>query len=293
MSERDPKNRKPRWLLKRLPAGPEMLRIEGLLGSRHLHTVCQEALCPNMGECFSAGTATFLILGDRCTRNCRFCAVGKGNPLTPDPDEPERVAKTVQEMGLRFAVVTSVTRDDLPDGGAEHFARTVHAIRKHCPQIKVEVLVPDFCGDRQSLEVVASARPDVLNHNLETVPRLYPLARPGADYRRSLDVLRVFKKLLPEFHTKSGLMLGLGESPDEVRSVMKDLREALCDGLTLGQYLAPSRDHLPVQRYIPPEEFETFRRDAIQMGFVAVASGPYVRSSYHAADMFPAPEGKA
>jgi lipoic acid synthetase len=285
-SEAKARPRKPPWLIKRLPVGPGMMRTLELLRAHQLHTVCQEALCPNQGECFSAGTATFLILGDRCTRRCRFCAVAKGDPSTPDPGEPERVAKTVQAMGLRFAVITSVTRDDLPDGGAEHFARTVRAIRDLCPNTGVEILVPDFNGDPRALEVVAAARPDVLNHNLETVPRIYPQVRPGAYYRRSLELLGAFKRLAPDILTKSGLMLGLGETRDEVREVMKDLRGIMCDGLTLGQYLSPSKEHMPVDRYVPPEEFHSLRHEALEMGFTAVASGPFVRSSYRAGEMF-------
>ncbi len=285
--------RKPRWLVKRLPQGPGMMRTSELLRAKRLHTVCQEALCPNQGECFSAGTATFLILGDRCTRGCRFCAVAKGDPLPPDPGEPMRVAQAIQAMELRFAVVTSVTRDDLPDGGADHFARTVQAIRDLCPGTGVEILVPDFNGDPRSIEIIAAASPDVLNHNLETVPRLYHQVRPGADYRRSLELLAVIKRLAPGIRTKSGLMLGLGEVPEEVRAVMKDLRGVSCDGLTLGQYLAPSRKHLPVDRYVPPEEFQVLRGVALEMGFEGVVSGPFVRSSYRAGNMFPQGGGSA
>ena len=282
----DIRQKKPRWLIKKLPAGPGMMRTMGLLRDHCLHTVCQEALCPNQGECFSAGTATFMILGNRCTRRCRFCAVAKGDPIPLDPGEPERVAETVRAMGLRFAVITSVTRDDLPDGGAGHFVRTVRAIRKLCPGTGVEILTPDFNGDSRAVEAVAAARPDVLNHNLEIVPRLYPKVRPGADYRRSLEVLAAFKRLAPDVRTKSGLMLGLGETSDEVRAVLKDLRAVMCDGLTLGQYLSPSKKHLPVNRYVPPDEFEALRREALAMGFCGVASGPFVRSSYRAGELF-------
>jgi len=287
------RRRKPPWLTKKLPAGPDMMRTVRLLRAQQLHTVCQEALCPNQGECFSAGTATFLILGDRCTRRCRFCAVAKGDPFPPDPEEPERVAKTVQAMGLSFAVITSVTRDDLPDGGAGYFAQTVRAIRDACPGTGVEILVPDFNGDSRAVGVAADALPDVLNHNLETVPRLYTQVRPGADYRRSLELLAAVKRLAPHVHTKSGLMLGLGENDDEIFEVMKDLRDVKCEGLTLGQYLAPSENHLPVHRYVPPDEFEHLRRKALAIGFTAVASGPFVRSSYRAGEMFGQDQGKS
>ncbi|MBW2147001.1 MAG: lipoyl synthase [Deltaproteobacteria bacterium] len=289
--KRQPGLRKPRWLVKRLPSGPGMMRTTGLLRAKRLHTVCQEAICPNQGECFSAGTATFLILGDRCTRGCRFCAVAKEDPLPPDPGEPVRVAQAVRAMGLRFAVVTSVTRDDLPDGGAGHFALTVQAIRELCPGTGVEILVPDFNGDPRSIQAVVAAGPDVLNHNLETVPRLYPQVRPGADYRRSLELLAAVKRRTPGIRTKSGLMLGLGEEPKEVRAVMEDLLSASCDGLTIGQYLAPSKEHLPVDRYVPPEEFQALRKEALAMGFAAAASGPFVRSSYRAGEMFPSEDG--
>lgn len=277
---------KPPWLKRRIPSGATYQEIRGLIQETHLHTVCQEACCPNLGECFSQGTATFLILGDRCTRNCRFCAVAHGPAGPPDPAEPLRVAEAIGHMKLRYAVVTSVTRDDLPDGGAFIFAETIRRIREKRPETKVEVLIPDFCGDLQSLKTVLEARPDVLNHNVETVPRLYASVRPGAVFRRSIDLLRSAHRLDPSIPTKSGLMLGLGERPEEVQQVLSDLVEAGCRILTLGQYLQPSVDHLPVERFVTPEEFEEWRKKALEMGFREVASGPFVRSSYHAQELF-------
>ena len=280
------KLQKPPWLKRRIPSGATYQEIRGLIQETHLHTVCQEACCPNLGECFSQGTATFLILGDRCTRNCRFCAVAHGPKDPPDPTEPLRVAEAIGHMKLRYAVVTSVTRDDLPDGGASLFAETIRRIREKRPETKVEVLIPDFCGDHQSLKTVLAARPDVLNHNVETVPRLYASVRPQAVYQRSIDLLKNAHRLDPSIPTKSGLMLGLGERPEEVEQVLNDLLEAGCRILTLGQYLQPSADHLPVERFVPPEEFEELRKKALEMGFREVASGPFVRSSYHAQELF-------
>jgi lipoic acid synthetase len=277
---------KPPWLKRRIPSGATYQEIRGLLQKTHLHTVCQEACCPNLGECFSQGTATFLILGDRCTRNCRFCAVAHG-PVEPlDPGEPSRVAGAVHTMKLRYVVVTSVTRDDLPDGGAFAFAETIRRIREKRPETKVEVLIPDFGGDLQSLKTVLQARPDVLNHNVETVPRLYASVRPGAVYRRSIDLLKNAHQMDPSIPTKSGLMLGLGERPEEVQQVLNDLLEAGCRILTLGQYLQPSAEHLAVERFVSPEEFEEWRKKGLEMGFREVASGPFVRSSYHAQEIF-------
>ena len=273
---------KPPWLRVRLPAGGTYQEVNSLLDNLGLHTVCEEARCPNKGECFHSGTATFLILGDVCTRRCRFCAVAKGTPQPLDWDEPERVARAVEALGLRYAVITSVTRDDVPDGGAGIFAETIRAIRRRMPACRVEVLVPDFQGSEDALRVVMDAGPDVLNHNLETVPRLYPTARPGADYARSLRLLRQAKALSPTALTKTGLMLGLGETPDEARAVMADLVSVGCDLLTLGQYLQPSRAHLPVERYVPPEEFAALAREGVAMGLKHVEAGPLVRSSYHA-----------
>jgi lipoic acid synthetase len=284
--EHKQKLRKPPWLKRRIPSGATYQETRRLLQETHLHTVCQEACCPNLGECFSRGTATFLILGDRCTRNCRFCAVGHGPADPPDPEEPLQVANAVDRMTLRYAVVTSVTRDDLTDGGASVFAETIRRIRERRPETRVEVLIPDFRGDLQSLKTVLDARPDVLNHNVETVPRLYPSVRPGAVYERSIALLRSSHRMDPSVPTKSGLMLGLGEKPDEVQRVLSDLLEAGCRVLTLGQYLQPSAEHLPVERFVPPEEFEAWRKKALDMGFRGVASGPFVRSSYHAREVF-------
>jgi lipoic acid synthetase len=282
--------RKPPWLKRRIPAGATYREVHRILQSSTLHTVCQEAHCPNQGECFSQGTATFLILGDRCTRNCRFCAVAHGPVGPPDIDEPRRVAEAVQSMGLRFVVVTSVTRDDLPDGGSGHFARTIREIRRRVPRARIEVLVPDFQGSDGALRTVVEARPDVINHNLETVPRLYPKVRPGADYHRSLQLLKQVREFSPHIPTKSGLMVGLGESPEELRQALFDLLEVACRILTLGQYLQPSRDHLPVERFLPPEAFEQWREVALEMGFREVASGPFVRSSYRAGELYEALE---
>jgi lipoyl synthase len=278
--------RKPAWLKQRLPSGPEFEKIRGMLHKDRLHTVCQEAGCPNIWECFSHHTATFLILGSRCTRNCRFCAVTEGPLEPPDPHEPARVASAARKMGLKYVVVTSVTRDDLPDGGAGSFAETIEKIRQEIPDGCVEVLIPDFQGSKKALETVLNAHPDVLNHNIETVPRLYPEVRPQADYRQSLDLIRHVHDYNPALLTKSGLMLGLGEHPAEISLTLEDMRKAGCRLLTLGQYLQPSKDHLPVIRYVPPEEFEQWRKTALQMGFAEVASGPFVRSSYHAKELF-------
>ncbi len=273
---------KPAWLRVRLPGGDTFKEVRHLLDHLHLNTVCQEAQCPNKGECYRDGTATFLILGDVCTRHCRFCAVTKGHPQPLDWGEPERVAEAVEVLGLKYAVITSVTRDDVPDGGASLFAETIRAIRRRTPDCKVEILVPDFLGSADSVRAVVEAGPDVFNHNLETVPRLYPVARPEADYRRSLRVLRMAKEMAPGLLTKSGLILGMGETRDEVRAVMADLVSAGCDLLTLGQYLRPSRAHLPIERYVPPKEFAELAAEGERMGFRHVEAGPLVRSSYHA-----------
>jgi len=273
---------KPPWLKVRLPAGGAYQEVNRLLDGLALHTVCQEAQCPNKSECFHARTATFLILGDICTRGCRFCAVQKGSPEPLDWDEPERVALAVERLNLKYAVITSVTRDDAPDGGAGIFAETVRAIRRRVSGCKIEVLVPDFQGSEPALRLVMDARPDVLNHNLETIPRLYPVARPQADYARSLALLRRAKEMAPDALTKTGLMLGLGETLDEVQAVMTDLVAVRCDLLTLGQYLQPSRAHLPIERYVPPEEFAALAREGEAMGLKHVEAGPLVRSSYHA-----------
>ncbi|MBW2056766.1 MAG: lipoyl synthase [Deltaproteobacteria bacterium] len=271
-------SRKPPWLRKKVDFS-SIRAMEAVTGRFGLHTICESALCPNQSECFARGTATFLILGDRCTRNCRFCNVAHGRPEPLDRDEPLRVARAVMHLGLRYAVVTSVTRDDLEDGGAEQFARTIRAIKGLDMGVRVEVLVPDFLD---AIDRVVEAGPEVINHNLETVPRLYPEVRPGADYRRSLGLLEKVKETGKGIRTKSGLMLGLGEEEEEILHVMKDLRRAGCDMLTLGQYLSPSRAHLPVREYVPPERFEWFGEVAKEMGFLFVASGPFVRSSYFA-----------
>jgi lipoic acid synthetase len=277
---------KPPWLKVKIPSGAPFEDVRKLIEDRQLHTVCQSAQCPNIWECFSRQTATFMILGDRCTRDCRFCAVPSHPTEPPDPDEPSRVAAAVKTLGLSYVVVTSVTRDDLPDGGAAHFAETIQEIRCAVPTARVEVLVPDFQGSEQALFTVTQALPDVLNHNLETVPRLYPRVRPQADYRRSLKLLERVRLHDSRIPTKSGLMLGLGESFHEVESVLGDLLEVDCRILTLGQYLQPSIEHLPVERFVSPDEFEQLRQIALRMGFREVASGPLVRSSYHAGELY-------
>ena len=279
-------SRKPAWLRRSLPAGPNYETDRALLKNGRLHTVCQEAKCPNVWECFSRHIATFLILGPRCTRDCRFCNVQHGPGGAPDPEEPRRVAEAARAMNLRYVVVTSVTRDDLPDGGAAHFAETIRAIRESIPGALVEVLVPDFQGSADSIRTVVEARPSVLNHNIETVPRLYPEVRPQAVYERSLDLLRRAREISTGIPAKSGLMLGLGERDEEVLGTLRDLRASDCRILTLGQYLQPSKEHLPVARFVPPGEFEELRRAALEMGFAEVASGPFVRSSYHAGEVY-------
>ena len=278
---------KPVWLKRRAPDPEALQRMRSLLLRYGLNTVCQGALCPNQGECFGKGTATFLILGRTCTRNCTFCAIpSEERPPAPDPGEPERIARATAELGLKHVVITSVTRDDLPDGGAAHFAETVSALKKNGARVIVEVLIPDFQGSLQALETVVHSGPDIINHNLETVPRLYPEVRPQADYRRSLHLLQMVKEIDPGKISKSGLMLGLGEERQEVLQVMADLREVSCDLLTLGQYLQPSGKHHPVVRYISPEEFEELQRRGEDLGFKGVFSAPLVRSSFHAAEIF-------
>ncbi len=278
--------KKPPWLKKRIPPLQNIQKVRSILEQTNLHTVCQEARCPNLGECFAKGTATFLILGRVCTRDCGFCAVEHGTPGSLNEAEPERVARAARNMGLHYVVITSVTRDDLRDGGASSFAKTIRATRKINPKIKVEVLVPDFKGDQDSLKIVLMERPEILNHNIETILRLYPRVRPLADYERSLSLLRTSKNDYPHIATKSGFMLGLGETREEVLELLRDLREAGCDFLTIGQYLQPRPDRLPVVRFIPPEEFEEYKRVGGKMGFKAVASGPFVRSSFDAAQMY-------
>jgi lipoic acid synthetase len=278
---------KPVWLRRKAPDPEALQKMRSLLLRYGLNTVCQGALCPNQGECFGTGTATFLILGRTCTRNCTFCAIpSEEHPPAPDPGEAERIARATAELGLKHVVITSVTRDDLPDGGAAHFAETVRALKKNGTQGIVEVLIPDFQGSLEALETVVHSGPDIINHNLETVPRLYPEVRPQADYRRSLHLLQRVKEIDPGKISKSGLMLGLGEEHQEVLQVMGDLQEVSCDLLTLGQYLQPSDKHHPVVRYIPPEEFEELRRRGEELGFKGVFSAPLVRSSFHAAEIF-------
>ena len=279
-----PTPERPRWLRAPAPVGENYRDLKGLIERLRLHTVCESAACPNVGECWNHRTATFMMLGNVCTRRCGFCAVGKGAPLPVDYDEPRRVAEAVAAMGLKFAVITSVNRDDREDGGAELFAMVIRAIRERVPGCGVEVLIPDFQGSHDAVETVMEAAPDVLNHNTETVPRLYRQVRLGARYERSLDVLAHAKRVRPSTPTKSGVMLGLGETPEEVLQVMRDLRAHRVDILTLGQYLRPSPKHLPIVRYVPPAEFDEFRRAGSEMGFSHVESGPLVRSSYHAAD---------
>lgn len=275
--------RKPDWIRIKLPTSPAVDQLKTMLRKNRLYTVCEEASCPNLSECFSHGTATFMIMGDKCTRRCTFCDVGHGRPDPLDPDEPGNLAKTVQQMGLRYVVITSVDRDDLRDGGAAHFTACLQALRLACPTLSIEVLVPDFRGRMElALDAIAMGLPDVFNHNIETVPRLYKQARPGSDYDWSLKLLSEFKNRFPGIPTKSGLMLGLGETLEEVKETMRDLRKHHVDMITLGQYLAPSRHHFPVARYVTPEEFKELGVLAKQMGFTRVASGPLVRSSYHA-----------
>ncbi|WP_456404868.1 lipoyl synthase [Thiolapillus sp.] len=275
--------RKPAWIRARAPQGAGVTRIRKILRERKLSSVCEEAQCPNLGECFTHGTATFMIMGDICTRRCPFCDVAHGKPLPLDADEPRQLAEAIQEMALKYVVVTSVDRDDLKDGGAGHYRDCIRTIRALTPATTIEILVPDFRGRMElALEIMAEAPPDVFNHNLETVPRLYRQSRPGADYAWSLQLLQEFGRAHPQVPTKSGIMLGLGEAPDEVEQVMRDLRDHDVDMLTLGQYLQPSRDHLPVSRFVTPQEFEQLRLLGERMGFSNVASGPMVRSSYHA-----------
>lgn len=284
--EKIKKSGKPPWLRRKLPSGPNYEKIRQLVQENHLATVCQEAMCPNQFECYGKGTATFMILGDHCTRNCRFCAVQHGQLGPPENDEPTRVAQAVKTMGLRYAVITSVTRDDMPDGGAGHFARTIEAIRKVSPDTLIEVLIPDLQGNWDALNTIIEAGPDVLNHNLETVKRLYPTVRPQAVYQRSLDLLRQVKKRQATMITKSGMMVGLGETTEELQIAFADLVHAQCDILTLGQYLQPSKTHLTVEHYLPPEQFDILKKQALHLGFASVASAPFVRSSYQAEELY-------
>lgn len=275
--------RKPAWIRVKMPSGERVNQIKQILRRSKLSSVCEEAACPNLGECFSHGTATFMIMGDICTRRCPFCDVAHGKPQPLDPQEPIELAEAVKAMQLRYVVITSVDRDDLRDGGAGHFVDCITALRDTNPDTRIEILVPDFRGRIDvALEAFDETRPDVFNHNLETIPRLYRQARPGADYQGSLDLLARFKQRHPDVQTKSGLMLGLGETNEEVLAVMRDLRDHQVNMLTLGQYLQPSRDHLPVDRFVTPREFDQLRQEGEAMGFSNVASGPLVRSSYHA-----------
>jgi lipoic acid synthetase len=278
---------KPDWIRVRLGTNPRFHEIKQILREHRLHTVCEEASCPNIGECFGKGTATFMILGDLCTRRCPFCDVAHGKPFAPDTEEPVNLARTIAALKLQYVVVTSVDRDDLRDGGARHFADCIRAVRELSPQTRIEVLVPDFRGRLEpALDALSEAPPDVMNHNLETVPRLYRQARPGADYLHSLKLLQDFKSRFPQIPTKSGLMVGLGETDDEILSVMRDLRAHDVGMLTIGQYLQPSAHHLPVARYVEPAVFDAFARQADEMGFMHAACGPLVRSSYHADQQF-------
>lgn len=279
----DDLQRKPDWIRVRMPASPEITRIKSILRKNGLSSVCEEASCPNLGECFSGGTATFMIMGDICTRRCPFCDVGHGKPNPLDKGEPEHLAKAIAEMQLKYVVITSVDRDDLRDGGAAHFADCIRESRIYSPNLQVEVLTPDFRGRKEiALEILAAEAPDVFNHNLETVPRLYRQARPGANYKWSLQLLKEYKALRPDVKTKSGLMVGLGETKDEIIDVMRDMREHDIDMLTIGQYLQPSREHLPVDRYVHPDEFQEYTDIAAELGFAHAACGALVRSSYHA-----------
>ena len=275
--------RKPSWIRAKSPNSPRFFEIKKILREHQLHTVCEEASCPNIGECFSHGTATFMILGDVCTRRCPFCDVAHGKPQAPDANEPENLAKTIAAMQLQYVVITSVDRDDLRDGGAQHFVDCIRAVRAYSPRTKIEILVPDFRGRLEvALEILSLAPPDVMNHNLETVTRLYKAARPGADYSNSLQLLKAFKAKHPGVPTKSGLMVGLGETDEEILGVMRDLRAHDVEMLTVGQYLQPSQHHLPVKRFVTPDEFKVLEAAAQDMGFVNAACGPMVRSSYHA-----------
>ena len=277
--------RLPDWLVKPIPQGKDLIEVRRVLSRLRLHTVCESAQCPNLSECFSMRTATFMIIGDICTRNCRFCAVESGIPKPLESSEPYRIARAGGHLGLSHIVVTSVTRDDLPDGGANHFAQTIAAIRGVNQNATVEVLVPDFGGSQEAIEIVVRARPDIFNHNLETMPRLYKEVRPQANYQRSLEILKVVKELDGDIFTKSGLMLGLGETDDEILTVMNDLCQVNCDFLTVGQYLRPSEDHVPVARFISPKGFEDIASRGREMGFRGIASAPFVRSSYRAAEL--------
>ncbi len=276
------KERKPEWLKVQMPSGGEVKKIRNMMRVKSLHTVCEEARCPNIGECWSSGTATFLILGDVCTRNCRFCAIKSEKPMPPDPDEPKNVAESVKQMTLKHTVITSVTRDDLPDGGADHWKRVVLETRKLNPETTIEVLIPDFLGKKEHYTIVFKSMPDILNHNVETVPRLYASVRPKADYEKSLELLKDAKEF--GLRTKTGIMVGCGERNDEVLDVMHQLADIGVSILTIGQYLQPTKEHLPVSRFVTPSEFAEFKKAGLEMGFEHVESAPLVRSSYHAGE---------
>ncbi len=280
LTEEKPQPRRPEWIRAKLPYGENYTKLLGLMRGKKLHTVCEEARCPNLGECWGRGTATFMILGDVCTRSCGFCAVKTGRPEFLDTDEPRRVADAVASMNLRHVVITSVNRDELNDGGASIFAETIRQIRIRDPKVRIEVLIPDFKGDKIAMDILVDAAPDILNHNLETVPRLYSVVRPQAKYERSLEVLKYFKE--NGLVTKTGVMVGIGEKPEEVLETMKDMRKSNVDILTVGQYLQPTKEHLPIDRYVTPDEFDMYRKNGLDMGFKYVESGPLVRSSYHA-----------
>ena len=275
-----PQPRRPEWIRAKLPYGESYSKLLHLMRGKELHTVCEEARCPNLGECWGRGTATFMILGDVCTRSCGFCAVKTGKPTILDTDEPRRVAEAVASMKLKHVVITSVNRDELNDGGASIFAETIRQIRIREPKCRIEVLIPDFKGDKVAMDIVVDAAPDILNHNLETVPRLYSVVRPQAKYERSLEVLKYFKE--HGLVTKTGVMVGIGERPEEILDVMKDMRKSDVDILTVGQYLQPTKEHLPIDRYVTPDEFAMYKKNGLDMGFKYVESGPLVRSSYHA-----------
>jgi lipoyl synthase len=279
--------KKPEWLRIRLPSGENYVNVRQTIASLGLHTVCEEARCPNIGECWGGGTATIMIMGDVCTRGCRFCSVVSGRPLYLDPDEPERVAKAIKEWGLRYVVITSVCRDDLQDGGANHIAKTIKAVKVQCPETIIEPLIPDFHGNRYAIEKVANAGPEVISHNIETVARLSPVIRdPRATYVQSIHVLKIIKDIDYKIHTKSSLMLGLGETEEEVMQAANDLRSAGVDIVSLGQYLQPTSRHLPVKEYITPEKFDSYRKSIEKMGFAYTVAGPLVRSSYKAGEFF-------
>lgn len=285
-TKENPRRRLPPWFKVPMPGGANYIDVQNLLQQSELHTVCEEAHCPNIGECWENRSATFMVLGDICTRACRYCAVTTGRPLTVDMEEPQRLAHTVERLGLRYCVITSVDRDDLPDGGAFIFAQCIKQVHQRLPECRVEVLIPDFQGSRPALDTVMRAAPDVLNHNIETVERVFHSVRPKGDYRQSLELLAAAREISPKAVTKSGMMVGLGEEWDEIVQTMKDLRSADCDLLTIGQYLRPSPKHVPLEKFYTPQEFEDLRKEGERLGFRHVASGPLVRSSYHAEEQF-------